>query len=108
MGLYAPGSRGEENTGFACVRCGELIPAHPRGSYRNHCPRCLWSRHVDVFLGDRAAHCLGPMRPVAVDYSGKKGYVLIHRCTVCAAEDRNRVAPDDDFDAVVELQRPSG
>ncbi len=46
------------------------------------------------------------MEPVSVDHSGKKGFVLIHRCTVCGAEDRNRLAPDDDMDLVIELQRP--
>lgn len=46
------------------------------------------------------------MCPVGVDHSGKKGYLLIHRCTLCGAEDRNRLAPDDDMDAVIEVQRP--
>jgi DNA-directed RNA polymerase subunit RPC12/RpoP len=100
------GRRSAENTGFRCVHCGEAVLRHAGGSYRNHCPHCLWSRHVDQLPGDRAADCGGPMKPVGVDYSGKKGYILLHRCTVCGAADRNKIAPDDDMDAVIALQRP--
>ena len=103
---YAPGPRDQENTGFTCIRCAGQAPQHTGGSYRNHCPRCLWSKHVDIAPGDRAADCGGAMEPVAVDYSGKKGYILIHRCTVCAAQDRNKLAPDDDVAALIALQRP--
>lgn len=103
---YAPGGREQENTGFACIRCGRQIPKHSGGSYRNHCPYCLWSKHVDISPGDRAADCGAPMEPAAVDYTGKKGYILIHRCTACAAQDRNKLAPDDNMDAVISLQQP--
>lgn len=99
-------SRSDENTGFDCLRCGAEVPAQAGGSYRNHCPRCLHSRHVDVRPGDRSADCGAVMAPVAVDHSGKKGFILIHRCTACGAQDRNRLAPDDDIDAVIALQRP--
>ncbi len=104
---YAPTSREQENTGFRCAHCGREVPAHPGGSYRNHCPYCLWSVHVDIAPGDRAADCQAPMRPEAVDHSGKKGYILIHRCTVCGAVDRNKLAPDDDLDVLISLQRPA-
>lgn len=100
-------SRAAENTGFDCGHCEQRVSAQSGGSYRNHCPHCLWSRHVDVLPGDRAADCGAVMEPVGVDHSGKKGFVLIHRCTACGAEDRNRLAPDDDMDAVIELQKPA-
>lgn len=103
---HSGGRRAVENTGFDCVHCAQPIPAHTGGSYRNHCPRCLWSRHVDVTPGDRAAGCGAEMEPVGVDHSGKKGFILIHRCIRCGAEDRNRLAPDDEMDRVIELQRP--
>ncbi|HLL91284.1 MAG TPA: RNHCP domain-containing protein, partial [Tepidisphaeraceae bacterium] len=48
---------------FTCGHCGRSV----RGNgYTNHCPGCLWSRHVDVNPGDRAAACGGLMEPVAV------------------------------------------
>lgn len=99
-------SRSAENTGFICRHCAQVVSAQSGGSYRNHCPYCLRSRHLDVVPGDRAADCGAVMAPIGVDYSGKKGFILIHRCTGCRAEDRNRLAPDDDMDRVIALQRP--
>lgn len=93
-------TRQTENQAFVCAHCGASVPEHAWGSYRNHCPWCLRSLHVDNVPGDRAAGCGGVMDPVGVDHSGKKGFVLIHRCTVCAGTDRNKTAPDDDVAAV--------
>jgi hypothetical protein len=79
------------------------------GSYRNHCPHCLYSRHVDEHPGDRAAGCRALMRPVAVEHHPAKGLMLVHRCTSCGARRRNRTAEDprqgDDLDRVLALMR---
>ena len=96
------------NQGFSCVQCGTDVPALANGSVRNHCPVCLHSLHVDVFPGDRAADCGGVLEPVAVEHSGKKGWVIVHRCRTCALERRNKAALDDpvapdDFDRIVQL-----
>lgn len=101
------------NTGFRCHHCGLAVPPLANGSYRNHCPRCLHSLHVDEFPGDRASDCGGLLEPVAVEHSGKKGWTLVHRCQSCGAVRRNRAALDDpdlpdDYDALVELStRPA-
>ncbi|MFT4011130.1 MAG: RNHCP domain-containing protein [Nocardioidaceae bacterium] len=97
-------ARAEEDTGFVCAHCAALVRRHPAGSYRNHCPSCLYSLHVDQRPGDRAADCGGPMAPVALDYSGKKGFVLVHRCQTCGHTDRNKVAPDDDTDVLAAIR----
>jgi hypothetical protein len=47
------------------------------GSYRNHCPACLWSKHVDVQPGDRAATCRGLMRPDRVETRRGKGLIMV-------------------------------
>jgi len=96
------------NQPFTCVACGTAVQPLVAGGYRNHCPACLGSVHVDVNPGDRAAECGGLMEAVGVEHSGKKGWVLIHRCTRCGAERRNRAALDDprqpdDYEAVVSL-----
>jgi len=65
------------------------------GSFRNHCPHCLWSRHVDDQPGDRAADCGGPMRPVRIEHRSGKGMVLVHCCEWCGHRSVNRVAVDD-------------
>ncbi|MFI9076102.1 RNHCP domain-containing protein [Streptomyces sioyaensis] len=102
-------SRTTENTGFTCSNCGEEVAPLVNGSYRNHCPRCLHSRHVDVRPGDRASDCRALMRPVAVDHHSAKGYVIVHRCTGCGVRRRNRMADDphqgDDLDQVLTVLR---
>ena len=63
--------RREENAGFRCAHCHAHVQPLTNGSYRNHCPFCLWSRHVDRVPGDRKQHCGGMMEPVGVRSSRK-------------------------------------
>lgn len=96
------------NQPFTCAECNTEVRPLAAGGYRNHCPRCLHSVHVDVNPGDRAADCGGVMEPVAVEYSGKKGWVLVHRCRACGEVRRNRAALEDtsqpdDYDAIIAL-----
>jgi hypothetical protein len=86
---------------FTCERCGCEV----KGSgYTNHCPSCLWSKHVDVNPGDRQSSCGGSMQPAALEKRGKD-YILLHRCVRCGFERRNRSVPEDDFASVIELSR---
>jgi hypothetical protein len=87
-------SRKEENTGFICQKCGRAVLPLSNGSYRNHCPFCLFSKHVDDTPGDRREHCGGLMEPVGVRYRSGKGYQIIHRCLKCGAERVNKAAVD--------------
>lgn len=81
---------------FTCVHCGKHVLPLEHGSYRNHCPDCLFSQHVDLHgPGDRESDCLGPMKPVGIDHTNKKGYVLVQECTICHKVSRNKAAPDD-------------
>ncbi|MFF0550050.1 RNHCP domain-containing protein [Streptomyces sp. NPDC004311] len=100
-------SRTTENTGFTCGNCGRTVVRLINGSYRNHCPHCLHSLHVDVSPGDRANDCRALMRPVAVEHHSAKGYMIVHQCTGCGARCRNRMADDphqgDDLDVVLSL-----
>lgn len=96
------------NQPFTCGVCGREVPPLRGGGYRNHCPYCLHSLHVDVNPGDRASDCGGVLEPVAVERSGKKGWVIVHRCRRCGAERRNRAALDDpdtpdDFDVLIAI-----
>ena len=36
------------------------------------------------------------MEPVAVEHSGKKGWVVVHSCKTCGTLGRNRSALDDE------------
>lgn len=87
---------------FTCGHCGASVTGD---GYTNHCPRCLWSRHVDIDPGDRAAACRGLMRPVGLVRRGD-GYVLTHRCEACGYKKRNRASKDDDFESLLAVIRP--
>ncbi len=98
--LRRPSYIGTGNDGFTCEYCGREVPPATNGSYRNHCPWCLYCKHVDEAPGDRRAQCRGLMEPVALVRHDRKGYQIVHRCTVCGVTRRNRVidsgvAPDD-------------
>ena len=94
---------------FECGHCRLHVSAEPRRSgvhNRNHCPYCLWSKHVDLrAAGDRLCACKGPMRPVGLALKRRhKKYapagaagelMLVHQCAVCGAVSLNRVAADD-------------
>jgi len=41
------------------------------------------------------------MEPISLDQSGKKGFVIIHKCTTCKIEKRNKAAPDDELGSIV-------
>lgn len=84
---------------FRCAHCDEMV----RGSgYTNHCPRCLWSRHVDKDPGDRKASCGGMMKPLRIEGTTEQ-YRVVHRCEVCGFERTTNVAPDDDIDAILAI-----
>ncbi|MDP9272278.1 MAG: RNHCP domain-containing protein, partial [Chloroflexota bacterium] len=52
---------------FRCVHCRLDVPMDAPGTqHRNHCPGCLWSRHVDDLPGDRDSDCGASMEPIAI------------------------------------------
>lgn len=81
---------------FRCRHCSLDVPLDAPGTaHRNHCPTCLWSRHLDRTPGDRAADCGSAMEPIAVTVRGDGEWVLVHRCAGCGELDLNRTAADD-------------
>ena len=75
-----------------------MIPKHPTGSARNHCPFCLYSKHLDhEFPGDRASKCLGLMAPVGFEERKGRGLVVVHECQTCKKRIVNKLAPDDEY-----------
>lgn len=85
-----------------CEKCRAKVVGT---GYTNHCPKCLWSKHVDVAPGDRAAECGGMMQPIAVEGATGKGYTILQRCERCRFERRNAVQAEDNMDAVLTLAR---
>jgi len=86
---------------FVCEKCGKEIKGD---GYTNHCPDCLWSKHVDNNPGDRACDCEGMMEPFRIEKEGS-GYILTHRCTKCNHVKRNKIHTNDDFDEVVKVSK---
>ncbi|MFH0829035.1 MAG: RNHCP domain-containing protein [Candidatus Kerfeldbacteria bacterium] len=86
---------------FTCDHCCTVVSGT---GYTNHCPRCLWSKHVDVDPGDRKEPCNGMMEPIRIERRNRIESV-VHRCTVCGRERRNSINPDDDRDAVLAVVR---
>jgi predicted RNA-binding Zn-ribbon protein involved in translation (DUF1610 family) len=76
---------------FVCIHCGWQVFGD---GYTNHCPNCLWSRHVDINPGDRAHDCGGPMEPIGLTIKGDE-YQIIHRCSNCGVVKKNRTHKND-------------
>ncbi|MCK9271975.1 RNHCP domain-containing protein [Candidatus Gracilibacteria bacterium] len=85
------------NEDFECENCSKKVKSLPK-SARNHCPFCLYSKHLDeVFPGDRASSCGWLMIPIDIDYKKNKDYMIRHKCQKCGKEILNKVAEDDNF-----------
>ncbi len=89
---------------FTCIHCRQVVGARSYGtSHRNHCPHCLWSRHVDEEPGDRRCPCRSPMEPIAIEVRGRGEWAIVHRCTGCGTLRTNRAAGDDHVLALLSL-----
>ena len=84
---------------FVCEHCGVYV--HGDG-YTNHCPQCLWSKHVDINPGDRASVCLGMMEPIRLE-GASPSYRIVLKCVKCGFEKRNDASSSDDSKALIAL-----
>lgn len=86
-----------DQNGFICNHCGKFIPLRAPGTkHRNHCPWCLWSKHVSLKEHDRKSQCHGLMKPIGISTQNDGEWALIHRCIKCGVIRTNRIAGDDD------------
>ena len=89
--------RKKEN--FVCENCGAKVIGN---GYTDHCPVCLYSKHVDINPGDRAATCNGLMEPIGIEI--KSGQTrIIYQCLNCGYNHTVKVASDDNQDKVIGL-----
>ncbi len=90
---------------FKCRHCRVFVTPLPYGGHhRNHCPLCLYSRHVDDRQpGDRMSRCGVKMAPIGAFQRPDGEHAVLHRCLGCGVERFNRIAADDDFDLVLAL-----
>jgi hypothetical protein len=105
---------------FACLRCGVIISGAFEISgvrNRNHCPFCLWSRHLDWRApGDRLSSCKSAMRPIGLMLKNRRNkyaatpsgeLMVVHQCTSCTAVSINRIAADDGAEILSDVFRSS-
>ncbi len=87
---------------FACEKCGASVKGN---GYTNHCPSCLWGKHVDVIPGDRQAllTCGALMKPESIEGTTGQGYSVVHKCVKCGHTKKNLLAKNDNEDAVLEI-----
>jgi len=93
------------NEGFECEQCHSTVLL-AKGTFRNHCPTCLTSKHVDDAIpGDRLATCQGLMPAIKVEGTDPDALDIIHACSLCQKTIRNRMASDDNKEKLFELMR---
>ena len=61
---------------FVCLNCGEIVKPLLYTA-RDHCPKCLYSLHVDINPGDRKNPCKGLLVPIGIE-KNKKRYRIIN------------------------------
>ncbi|MEA3356951.1 MAG: RNHCP domain-containing protein [Patescibacteria group bacterium] len=89
---------------FICKNCGKKVLHRAPGTRnRNHCPYCLFSKHVDVSIGDRKSKCGGMMKPIGVIRRQDREMLIVHQCQGCGYVSKNRVAGDDNEDLLKAL-----
>ena len=88
---------------FICENCGKKV-SPLEYSARDHCPFCLYSKHVDINPGDRENDCKGLMEPIGVE-KYKDTYKIIYKCTKCKKTHKNIAARDDDYNKIIEISK---
>lgn len=86
---------------FSCDNCGAGVIGN---GYTNHCPECLWSKHVDEAPGDRKNKCGGLMEPIKIELE-KDEFAITHRCHRCLLEKKNKVAKNDKYEKLIEKKK---
>lgn len=86
---------------FVCENCGYKVVGN---GYTNHCPKCLFSKHVDINPGDRQERCGGLMEPVSFEL--KNGaYSITHKCLKCKHTKKNHLSEGDSFEILINMAK---
>ncbi len=86
---------------FVCEKCGVEVEGT---GYTDHCPNCLWSKHVDVNPGDREEDCGGLMKPIGAERKGDT-WRIFYQCQKCGCKHFNRTASNDNMDKIIDLSK---
>lgn len=89
---------------FTCEVCGNVVEKL-NYTARDHCNKCLSSKHLDIMPGDRSANCGGILVPIAIEKGAKDKLKIVYKCNKCGEIKRNVLASDDNFDKVLEIMK---
>jgi len=88
---------------FICENCGKKV-SKLNYTARDHCPFCLYSKHVDILPGDRNNVCKGLLKPIDVE-KFKDTYKIVYQCEKCKEKHKNIMATDDNYDELLEIMK---
>ena len=86
---------------FICSHCNKKVEKL-NYTARDHCPYCLYSKHVDINPGDRKNNCKGLLKPIEIE-KFKSTYKIVYKCEKCGTIHKNIMAQDDNVDKIIEL-----
>ena len=86
---------------FICENCKKVVEKL-NYTARDHCPYCLYSKHVDINPGDRANECKGLLQPIDIE-KFKNTYKIVYKCKKCNETHKNIMAIDDNMDLIIQL-----
>lgn len=86
---------------FICKHCNKEVEKL-NYTARDHCPYCLYSKHVDINPGDRLNECKGLLKPIGIE-KFKDTYKIIYQCEKCHELHKNIMATDDDMNIIIQL-----
>lgn len=88
---------------FICEYCGKEV-TKLKYTARDHCPYCLYSKHVDINPGDRKNECCGLLEPIDVE-KFKNTFKIIYKCSKCHTYHKNIMAEDDNFEVLLNIMK---
>ena len=88
---------------FICENCGKNVDKLYYTA-RDHCPYCLYSKHVDINPGDRSNECKGLLKPIGIE-KFKDSFKILYKCEKCNMPHKNIMADDDNMDLIIELSK---
>lgn len=91
----------ELDEAFLCENCQKEVKPLLYSS-RDHCPYCLYSKHVDINPGDRNNPCHGLLKPVGIE-KYKDTYKIIYQCVKCNQFHKNIIAKDDNMNEIIKI-----
>lgn len=86
---------------FICENCHKNVTKLGYTA-RDHCPYCLYSKHVDINPGDRENECGGMLEPIGIE-KFKNTYKIIYKCQKCHQIHKNIISNDDNFEKIINL-----